>query len=223
MGIEQFLRIISEKFDLESAKRITSSLHQDQLIWKSLANAELRSSFATYAADIKEIWTVGHLVRHVLINNNYPDINYPDLNNGLSEFERHKVFENYQTTKKTLLPPVDLFEVGLLALYLREYRITNKNWKGVNEIFTPFIDKIKVWPTVFAALPEFIPDVESFYLEFLAFKTKKISLFTVLTGEPKFSGAEKENVSGFKIVLNTSYSPIVLCPFELKYKVVPSG
>lgn len=173
MGIEQFLRIISEKFDLESAKRITSSLHQDQLIWKSLANAELRSSFATYAADIKEIWTVGHLVRHVLINNNYPDINYPDLNNGLSEFERHKVFENYQTTKKTLLPPVDLFEVGLLALYLREYRITNKNWKGVNEIFTPFIDKIKVWPTVFAALPEFIPDVESFYLEFLAFKTKK--------------------------------------------------
>jgi len=168
MGIEQLIKQTSSIFGLESSKRIVSALHQDQLAWKSLENPELQSSFVAYAAEYIERWTIGHLVRHILITNNIEDSEYTNLSNYLSESDKSVVIQNFQTTKKTLLPPVDLYEVGLLALYLREYRINNGNWQGINELFSSFKDLFKVWSTVFAALPAFIPDIESYYIEFLS-------------------------------------------------------
>jgi tetratricopeptide (TPR) repeat protein len=218
MSIQVLLDLIRQRFSPSEGKILVTSLSQDPLVWRFIQNEVHSLEYFNTAPNSLEAYSPGHIASWCIQQET--GINLPnlmDINAHLPKVLKQRAAQTYETTYNTGLPPADLFTAGLLALALRERRITKENWSGIAEEIlqtSPKQDLYKnflVWRTPLACLLQFCPDYNDLITEILKtesdniLKTSIPIIIHALLTNPLSAQSEFGNLSNFVKTLNIDY------------------
>ncbi len=157
MSIDRFLEQVKNRFSPETSRAIVSAFRHEPLVWKTLENNSIQTSFGDFAQDIIGLWQPGILAMYALAPE-VASLNLSNLEISLPENLHVRAQKTLETIQLTGLEPSTLTDAGLLALTLREMRSGSKNWNGLTNFLTGSRKNLSIWRAAFACLPVLIPD-----------------------------------------------------------------
>jgi len=186
MSIESVLDLIRERFSPTEGKILLQSLQQDPLVWQFIREEEksllffqdLPSDVARFSPGKLASWLIQETV-DVQIDE------FIQSGSPLPDELRLQAVKTLESTLNTGLPPANLLSAGLIAIALREHRVSKGNWKDISsEILIkrsqPAIEKnFQIWRTPIACLYDYCTDFDHFLSEFTKPKSGPFGLIAV--------------------------------------------
>lgn len=174
MSLEVWLDLIRQRFSPSDGQILVRSLKQDPLVWQFIQDGETNLPFfqetandlAAFAPGKIAIWMIEQSTGISLDGLGQDDFSLPSQ-------IKTSAAQALETTFNTGLPPTDLYSAGLMALILRERRLSKQTWQGIpEEIFVhrnqqSFLKNYYIWRTPFACLFDMISDFNDLAVELL--------------------------------------------------------
>ena len=167
MSIEAFLDLIRQRFTPAEGKTILEAISQDPLVWQFVQDKE--NSFPYFEAHAQDMqaFSPGSIALWLIEKETGISLDHPgELSQKLPDEIRQRAAKAFQTVINSSLPPTDLMHAGLLALTLRERRVSQQSWQGIAEEIFRVLDPVmilkefKIWQTPFACLLSFVHEID---------------------------------------------------------------
>ena len=223
MSIEILLDLIRHNFSPEEGKILVRSLQQDPLVWQFFQDEEKCPPYLETALRDLTDFQPGKISTWLIEKNSKVSLQgLEDETFPLPDAIKQEAIRAYETILNAGLPPADLMTAGLIALYLREKRIEDGNWRGISsEILenpqqnTDHKDYL-IWRTPFACLYQICPDFDELVLDF----QKNKSTTPLSCGVPIFVHTYLANPMDTDVLLNNLYAFASNLPIDWQLEVL---